>query len=305
MLLKNELLKQEALLFEKASVRERLFYLYLLGKKSPQFNIDSLGEIDKVCAIVFAGIDKDISADINRLQKTKEIKGVHFSTNLISLIAFALKSEQVKERYLEDFFMSHGLKEKFFISHIFTNYKLPSSAKPEDALEKLISTVFILKDFANAESLLFPAFEAISDLNDLYIIRAAYKEILKIHPNTELQMKYSELSDNVITLIAHVQRTINRAANALVVLFGIILAPSIIYLTKHYWIRLELEPYITGGGIAMSILSVLFMILYNSNPEWFKYSQKFRHWLLTKWFKKRGLKLKRLQELVDNAKRGE
>lgn len=150
---------------------------------------------------------------------------------------------------------------------------------------KLLST----KTLKKSEGIILQAFQQVTDLIELFVVRFAYEQIILQHPNTNVEIKYNELSENFNQLISSTKRKINRNVNLIVIVFGVVLIPAIPYLIKLKWDDWELEPYITGITISFSLASLIFVILFNSNPSWSNFIKTFKNWLLKKWFSRRKL----------------
>jgi len=298
MFILDEISKKEAQLFEQSSSKEILFYSYLTNKDHNSNEISHDGEIEKVCISAFGNSNIDVTKEITQGLNTQPVKGFHFSTNIISLIAYSLKSEEIKAKYLTSFFNNTSLANQFIITKIFSSYTLLSKNLNKTIFDQLINNFVVNKNFEGGEKLILEAFQKASDLIELFIVRYSYEQIILQHPNSKIELYFNELSENLIQLISATKRKINRNVNLVVILFGVILIPAIPYLIKLRWDEWELEPYITGITISLPIISFLFVILFNSNPSWANFIKNFKIWLLEKWFKRRNMDFNKIKKLI-------
>jgi hypothetical protein len=298
MFILDEITKKEAILFEQSSSKEILFYLYLTNKKYNKIESNHYGEVENVCLSAFGNINIDVTKEISRGLKEQPVKGFHFSTNIISLIAYSLKSDEIKNKHLTSFFNNSSLTNQLIITKVFDNYSLLSTNECKTTFDLLIDEVILNKDFEKGKKLILDAFQQVSDLIELFVVRYSYEQIILQHPNSKVELHFNELSDNFTKLILTTKRKINRNVNLVVVLFGGILIPAIPYLIKLKWVDWELEPYITGITISLSLISVLFVILFNSNPSWANFINNFKIWLLERWFKRRKMDFNKIKKLI-------
>ena len=299
MFILDEISRKEVILFEQSSSKEVLFYSYLTKKNCNKNSLSHNGEVDKVCLSAFGNSQLDVTKEISQGLKTKPVKGFHFSTNIISLIAYSLKSEDIKNEYLTSFFSTSSLTQQFVIKQVFDNFSVSQLKESETIFDQLINEIVINKDFEKGESIILQAFQQVTDLIELFVVRYSYERIILQHPNSDIEVKYNELSENFIQLIFSTKRKINRNVNLIVIGFGVILIPAIPYLIKLKWDDWELEPYITGITFSFSIASIIFVILFNSNPSWSNFIKTFKNWLLKKWFKRRNVDIEKLKQLTN------
>lgn len=299
MFILDEISRKEVILFEQSSSKEVLFYSYLTKKNCNKNVLFHNGEVDNVCLSAFGNSQLDVTKEISQGLKTKPVKGFHFSTNIISLIAYSLKSDEIKDKYLNSFFNNSSLTNQFIITQIFDNYSISQSKEKETVFDQLINEIAINKDFTKSESIILQAFQQVTDLIELFVVRFAYEQIILQHPNTNIEIKYNELSENFNQLILSTKLKINRNVNLIVIGLGVILIPAIPYLIKLKWDDWELEPYITGITFSFSIASIIFVILFNSNPSWSNFITTFKNWLLKKWFKRRNVDIEKLKQLTN------
>lgn len=294
----DEILKKGNEISQRSSLREKLFYSFLTEEKEANPISIPDGEIDKVCYAAFTVNQIDVSKELQRSINAAPVRGLHFSNNLISLVAFSIKSDEVKNKYLTEYFNINSLTHQFILNRIFHEPSLPSNPKITTEFDSLINEIFIKRNYTNVDQLLFKAFEKTNDLIELFIVREAYQEILKVHPNTETSNLLSELATLTQKIIDASKRRIDTYVNVAILFIAFALIIGLPYLINKKWTDWGLEPYITGIQISIGIFWFVVMILFNSNPDWFKAVQNFKNWLLRRSFERKNVDLSRLNEII-------
>lgn len=298
MTLFDEIFKKESDILDRSSVREKLFYYFLTDKKlNSSINIPE-GEIDKVCYAAFADSRIDVSKELQRSLNAAPVKGLHFSNNLLSLTAFSIISEEARKKFLNSYFTDCSLAHQFILTKVFPELSLSTSPKLATDFDKLILEVFVNKEYTNGELLLISGLEKVNDLLELYILRASYFEIIKVHPNTETSNNLKELAFSFQMIIDASKRRIDSYVNVTILIVAFSLIFGIPYFISKKWAAWDLEPYITGIQISIGIFWFAVMILFNSNPDWFKVIQTFKNWLLRSSFERKHIALARVTEII-------
>ncbi|MCC6837043.1 MAG: hypothetical protein IT234_00775 [Bacteroidia bacterium] len=301
MTLIDEILKKEKDILQRSSVREKLFYSFLTGKEKDTTISIPDGEIDKVCYAAFTDSQIDISKELQRSLNAAPIRGLHFSNNLLSLIAFSIKSQDAKSKFLNEYFNSNSLVYQFILNKIFHTPALPNNPKVVSDFDKLIDEIFIKRNYGYGEQLLFMAYEKANDLIELFIVREAYQEILKIHPNTETGNLLRELALSSQKIIDASKKRIDSYVNVTILSIAFALIVGLPYLINKKWAAWDLEPYITGIQISIGVFWFVVMVLFNTNPNWFKVVQNFKSWLLRAYFERKKVDIARLNQIIEKA----
>lgn len=301
MTLIDEILKKENDILQRSGVREKLFYHFLTGKGKDSAITIPDGEIDKVCYAAFTDSQIDISKELQRSLNAAPVRGLHFSNNLLSLIAFSIKSQEAKDKYLNDYFNSSSLTHQFILNKIFHEPALPNNSKVVSDFDKLVNEIFIKKNYGCDQQLLFSGYEKANDLIELFIVREAYQEILKIHPNTETLNLLKELAISFQKMIDASKKRIDSYVNVAILIIAFVLIIGIPFIIKQKWITWDLEPYITGIQISIGMLSFFAVILFNTNPDWFRVVQNFKDNLLHRYFERKKVDISRLNEIILKA----
>ena len=262
MLIIHEIGKLELTLLQKSGLREKLFYWFLTKSGNYDVGTAPIAELDKICYAAFIDNKIDVSKEISRNLNAAPVKGIHFSSNFILQVAFALISGKVKQEYLVGYYQSLTLKEQFLLNIVFSDFKFPSNLNRQDDLERLIFEVFIEKNYISAEKLLLPALRLIGDLTDLYVFTKAYEELLLLHPSNLIIESYKKIDNEVKNIISVVKKRVNVFVNTSFILIGLGMVVLLPYFIIKKWTSWNLEPIITGLLIAYPIIGAVVYALY-------------------------------------------
>ncbi len=291
--------RKKKLYFEQSSSKEISFYSYLTKKNYNKNELSHNGEVEKVCLSAFGNTKLDVTKEISQGLKAKPVKGFHFSTNIISLIAYSLKSDEIKDKYLTSFFNNSSLTNQFIITQIFDNYSISQSKEKETVFDQLINEITINKDFTKIESIILQAFQQVTDLIELFVVRFAYEQLILQHPNTNVEIKYNEISKNINQLISYSQRVIGIIVNILVAVVLLVLLIFIPYIIITKWDEWGLEPYTVAIQFIYPLILTMLILLFKLKPNLFNFIDKFKNYLLKAWFRKRNIDIEKLKELTN------
>lgn len=284
MFLKDEISKCELTLLPKAGIREQLFYWYLTNSKNIDVARIPDNDLDKICYSAFYDSRTDVSKEIERNINATPVKGLHFSSNLILQIAFALKSVNAKNEYLDPFFKRQTLIDQFVISSVFKEFELTAKMDSSNSIEVLIYSVFNNPNYDEAQQHLLKAFEKVDDLKELYVVRKVYEKLITLHPANLIVHKYEELSSEISKLI----RTVSKRIDFLVNFFFILIATGLMFYIPYIiitkWVDWDLEPFITGISIAIPISWAIIYAIHKFKPSWFNVISRIKIWILRMWF---------------------
>ena len=290
LLLSEEIAQKEVQLLAKATEKEKCFYHFLNGTPIKMPNLSTLqGDIDKVCFTAFCNGDlNSVKEIIDRSRLTKAVKGVHFTSNLMQICAFALCNNAIRKEELKYFWEKHGVFERFIISKIFSEFSLDDST-PKRRNEELINLVFVKNQIANTTDLLGELIGQCNDLTEFFVIRKAFLRLCEIHPNLVIDKKYKELS---LGLSGYIQKKekITTSIAAIVILFVI---ASVITFFFFKWEEYKIEPILTALGLGSIFLIWILEKLFKFKFD-LEILNSFNNWL----FKLIFPKLSKIRELL-------
>lgn len=285
MLLKIEIEKLRDSFFTTCSEKEKLFYCYLAKQPYVETIEMPTGDLDKICYAVFTNSVTDVSKEVKRVALSEPFKHIHYSNSIITLIPVCLKSIDAKSKYLKNYFDTHSLAEKLLLKKVFPLENLHFITEPETELDKLIDYTFVNPQLSNALQHLSPAFLEVNDIVGLLAFRESYIELLKIHPNTEIENQFSELSDEINKLISVVSRRIDITINLISFFVFLIAFPSAVYVINKYYTQLEVEKL---SNISTFVSPILYLLLFISKklfPKFFSFYDDIKQWVTVSWFR--------------------
>jgi hypothetical protein len=312
-LLIEEIKDKESRLLSECSEKERYFYNYLIGKSLPLPETDTSGEIDKVCLFAFSNIKRDYSKIIKlveRLRNTEPKKGLKFTNNFVSVCAFALLNEDIKNVELRDYFNKTDIKEQFIISQIFHDFEL-SAIKDDSSIGILITQVYKSNNL-NVVELLVDLLAKCNDLFELFIIKKSYKKLVELHPNEALKKDFNHLCQDWQKLITVIERRVWTYFISIIIVSLFFLSYFICKFVITYWSEesLNLEPILTAIGLILGLWGFIIGIYFiaTKKPENFisvfliNKINKTHKFFVDFWFNRKGLNLEWINSLIDKSK---
>lgn len=180
----EEISVKEKTLRETANEKELLFFDYLLNGATSLDTSEDNPENVLICYSAFS--EKLNRLDlVKKMQGTKPIKGLHYTNNLIELIAIALHDFQSEKEHLADYSSKHSLRDAYLISQTFPEILPEVNEASFSPIDKLIDEVLIDNNMENADALIFRALEATTDLVDVYILKKSAQKYLSLHESTK------------------------------------------------------------------------------------------------------------------------
>ena len=302
MFLKNEIEKLRISLFSTISEKEKLFYHFVTKQPFTETIEMPTGDLDKICFSVFTNSSLDVSDEVQRIALSEPYKHIHYSNSIITLVPVCLKSDEAKNKYLNNYFDSHSLAEKFLLTKNFPFENLQVVAQSKTALDKLINDTFFHPNFENAIQNLPVAFTEVSDIIGLLAFRFAYLELLNIHPNKKIESQFVELSNEVNKLLSVVTNRISFTVDFLTFVILIVASPLAVYELNKYYDKLEIDRLSNIWTFVSPILAGLLLISKRIFPKLFFFYDDFKHSLVVFWFWLRKINYKKLSQLTNANK---
>lgn len=297
MLLKTEIEKFRDSLFTTCSEKEKLFYHFMTQQPYSGSIEMPTGDLDRICFAVFTNSNDDVSKEVQRVAPSEPFKHIHYSNSIVTLIPVCLKSIEAKNKYLKQYFRSHSLPEKLLLTQIFPSENFEFFANPKTSLEKLIDETFYHPKIPDAEKYFPSAFLEVNDVVGLLAFRAAYLELVKIHPNTKIENQYSQLSTEVRKLIAVVTKRIDLMIDILAFAFLLLASPLTVYEINKYYTELKVDKLSSIWTFVSPLLMALLFVSKRLFPKIFSFYDDFKHWLIVFWFSFRKVNYNKLLQL--------
>jgi hypothetical protein len=254
-----ELLSQEiAALEEKiktqASLKEVAFYQWLTGKPIPEFRQSQINDIEKLCLSAFCTEFPIQSHLVEKIQKSKPIKGIHYSNNLIELSALALLDPNYEKENLKAFCQNASTRDCFIIQNLFPNF-CESINTPKNSIDEIAKHIVDDSFPDEWRHLFLKALKSSHDLLDVYIIQKGYIHLIKQSPAYEYITDLKELVFEIDLTIKRIKRRTTLTIN---VLASILTLPITLYLFRLIFKKWDIfEPLTWIIPTSLFILSVL------------------------------------------------
>lgn len=181
MLIDELKLKKEDI-YNISSLKEQVFYQFLVEEPMSYPTDNDLAENVQICLSVFC-INAPSKRDlIEKHGKTQPKKGFHYTTNLIDLCAMAKDNLEQERDNLMSYCQNNSTRDFYILKHLFSGiFHYPPV--PQGSIDQ-IALHLCDGDFPSEgwKSLLYKALQETSDLHDLYVVEQAYLKAMDDHP---------------------------------------------------------------------------------------------------------------------------
>lgn len=178
----SDIASLETRAFSESSQKEKLFFLFITKGKTSSI---SLGESpsEQLCLDAFV-LNSQESEALKKLQRTKPLKNIHYSKNLIDLIAAARIDLENEKEHINEYLGDHGLREAFLI-HLALGVEIPKNINVKSDLDRLIETLYIEESYDDAIELFLKLLPASTHIFDVIALKELYKIYLQVHPDSK------------------------------------------------------------------------------------------------------------------------
>jgi hypothetical protein len=117
MILADEIAAIEEKLKQQASRKELALYQELIGQPLPYPVDDELSDIEEVCLSAFCiGVPNKTDL-VERFRRSKAIKGIHYTKNLVELAAFVIYDRDSEADHLRSFCSRSSARDQLILNH--------------------------------------------------------------------------------------------------------------------------------------------------------------------------------------------
>jgi hypothetical protein len=295
----NEINNIENLLFSKASDKEKFFYQYL-SNKNIDVNIDELGEIDKICYAAFTNTrSEDLDKIVERNRKSKPVAGSHFSSNLITLCAFALYDKKIEETELKQFHSKNGFKEQFILFKVFGDSFLPTTNPVDTNISKLVNSVIVKKEYTEGVKNIIASLSNCNDLIELFLIKLTFLACAEIHPDKKIEENNKALITELTNFNSTLSKRIDKIVNWTIGIIILGLIPAIYYFIVKYWDSLSLEPHLAASGIVLPLSAAAIFLVFKFKKTWEELLANLKLKLVKRLYKRNNLDYDKVIKLIE------
>ena len=181
----DELGKLKQILLAKSSLKEQVFYGFLVRKPLNYPTQDDLAEIEKIYLSIFCtGIPskKDLTNLVEAQRKKQPISGMHYTKNLIELSAMAKDNVELERENLKSYCENHSTRDFYILNHLFPDIS-SNPPQPQGAINQIALHLY-KGEFPQegGKPLLLDALVETSDLIDFYVIEQGYLQVMDSNP---------------------------------------------------------------------------------------------------------------------------
>ena len=196
---------------------------------------------------------------IERFRRTKPIKGIHYTNNLVELIAFAIYDRDSEANHLKSFCSSGSARDHLILNRLFPGIctSQPSITRGVDIIATWLNDSSFPDDW---KPVFVDAVQNANDLLDLFVIRQGYMDLWECHPSTEQRRDLQYLSGQLDRAISHIMRRSNRRFNAIASVAMVAGSAVTAYFAVRRWD--VAEPVIWAFTFGIFVVGVLGFLLF-------------------------------------------
>lgn len=286
-------LEQE--LLSTASIREIVFYNFLMNSNEFDIEDDELSEIDSIIVRILSDKRDGLEEQIETIVRMKNRKGLDYRKSLITLVAFGLYDS---DRFLPDikaYITTCSLRDSYLLSKVFEQIKHEYNKAASTPIDELVNEVLINENYEQGNELLINAMSSVDEILDLYIVKETYKKLGEQDFQGTKTFEIMKLSINVLN-----EWIGNLYIIRFLIVFWMISLPLIVILGKIISENWNVaEPFTYIGGVVVGIVANSFLLLNKSiNLQMFRDKIKSKN--LKKIYKNNKLHFEEVEEIIKN-----
>lgn len=306
MLIFGELTELKQVLLNKSSLKEKAFYQFLVDEPLNYPAKNDLTEIERICYSVFCTdipSNKDLTNLIEAQRRTRPIRGMHYTENLIELTAMALKNPELERDTLKEYSENHSTRDFYILYIQFPNLEsnIPIAQGPIDE----IALHLCKENFPQKwKALLLAGLEEISDLMDFYVIEQWYKRAMDDNPIVHQTHDIIYVRDALAQIVTKTERRVTLAIRIVSVLCIVAISRWLVPLIIRKWD--EAEPIIAVIQFLLYLIGISFIVFVGFIPDRIKLFNLFKEKVMNWVFRKKGFNRLELKGTLDRlANRGD
>ena len=299
MLIISELTELKRILLNKLSLKEQVFYQFLVGEPLSYPMNGALTEIEQIYYSVFCTDippGKDVTSLIEAQRRTRPIGGMHYTQNLIELSAIALANPELEKDTLKAYSESHSTRDFYILQVLFSDIDF-NTPTIHGTIDEIASHLYKKSFPEEWKTLLLMGLKEASDLIDLYVIEQWYKQAMDNNPIIHRTNDILYARDILIQIVAKTERRVKLVIR----IFSVLLAAPTSYWLVSLIIRNwdEIEPIMAIIELLGSLISTLIVIFVGFIPDRIKFLNSIREKIIDWVFRRKGFKRLELKETLD------
>ncbi len=289
----RDIINLEQELSSNASIREMVFYSFLMNLNEFDIEDDKLSEIDSTIVRILSNKRDCLEDKIETIVRMKNRKGLDYRKSLITLAAFGLYD---LDRFLPDikaYITTCSLRDSYLFSKVFELIKHEYNKAASTPIDKLVNEVLINENYDQGSELLINAMSSVDEILDLYIVKEAYKKLGEQNFQGTKTFEIMKFSINVLN-----EWIGNIYIIRFLIVFWLILLPLIFILGKVIYENWNIaEPFTYIVSVVVGIVANSFLLLNKSiNLQMFRGKIKLKN--LKKIYQKNKLHFEEVEDII-------
>ena len=303
MLIIDELRKLKQILLARSSLKEQVFYGFLVREPLNYSTENCLTEIEQICLSVFCAdtsVKKDLTNLIKAHRKKQPISGLHYTKNLIELSAMAQDNVELERENLKSYCQNHSTRDFYILNHLFPDI-YSSPPQPQGPIDTIALYLYTGKFPQEGwKPLLFDALLETSDLIDFYVIKQGY---LRAMDDSPIVHQVQDIHYVTNAFAQFVEKTERRVKCTIVGVGALLLVPAFCWLVPliiRNWN--QAEPIIAAVEMSVLLIGVLIVGLIGFTPDKIKIFNLFKKKIVDWVFRIKGFDRSELKKRLDRLR---
>ena len=300
MLIIDELRDLKQKFINKSSLKEQVFYQFLVKKPLSYPKKKDLVEIEQICCSAFCS-DTPSKNDLTNLievqRRTKPIGGMHYTQNLIELSAMALDNIELERENLKLYCEKCSTRDFYILTKLFRDIS-SNLPQPQGAIDQI--ALHLYENNSPQEewkSLLLKALCETADLIDFFVVKKGFQQAMDDNPIVHQVNDIIYVRDTLVQVIAKTEKRIKLTIKVVSVLLLVPISCWLVPLIFRNWDKAE--PIIAVVQLVGSLIFILTIILVGFIPDRVKFLNSFRE-KITDWvFRRKGFNRLELKEILN------
>lgn len=299
MLILGELIELKQVLLNKSSLKEEAFYQFLVDKPLSYPAKSDLTEIERICYSAFCTdipTNKNLTNLIEAQRRTRPIRGMHYTENLIELTAMALKNPKLERGTLKEYSENHSTRDFYILYVQFPNLEsnIPIAQGNIDEIALHLCKESFPQEW---KALLLAGLEEISDLMDFYVIEQWYKRAMDDNPIVHQTHDIICVRDALAQIVTKTERCVTLAIRIVSALFMVAISYWLVPLIIRKWD--QAEPIMAVIQFLFYLIGISFIVFVGFIPDRIKLFNSLKE-KVTDWvFRRKGLNRLEVKERLD------
>lgn len=300
MLIIDELKGLKQKFINNSSLKEQVFYQFLVNEPLNYSEKDNLTEIEQICLYVFSPdipLKRDLTYLIEAHRKKQPIRGMHYRNNLIELSAMARDNIKSERKNLKLYCEKCSTRDFYILNYLFPNIS-SNMPQPQGAIDQialhLCESNFPQKGW---KPLLLKALYETSDLIDFYVVEKGFQRAMDDNPIVHRVNEILYVRNTLVQIVEKIEHRFKLTTKILSVLLLVSISCWLVPLIIRKWD--EAEPIMAAAQFLFYLIGILLIVFIGFIPDRIKIFNMFRERVINWVFRKKGFNRLELKETLD------